>query len=348
MVLSATELKWFSDVVLRLHGQQDERALFGELTGLLHQRFRSNITVVEEVAYSMATFRCHAGIVPAPIPAEYIAALDDSPMVLQWQARRPDATLHLCGTVSRAAFRRTRFFAFFGREFGLEDQLIGTFRTGRDVALNFSVSREVPFSDQDRIVVEHVRRHVRACLLRLRGSRAPVGDYPSLEIDIDAHGRTRDLPPDLRRVLIGFFPNARERIAVGRLPEEIVRWAAASRASLREALPQPLCCLRVEGPRGQLIMRYFSSGTGAARLRFTEEVRVPSVLALRDRGLTHRQCEVLHWLMVGKRDGEIGAILGCSGRTAGKHVEAILRKTRTDNRIAAAHVARQWLARDAG
>lgn len=84
-----------------------------------------------------------------------------------------------------------------------------------------------------------------------------------------------------------------------------------------------------------------------AIVRLTEAVHQPSVLALRSRGLTERQCEVLHWLMAGKRNSEIGAILGAAERTVSTHVEAVLRQTEAETRLAAAHIAREWLSRQA-
>jgi DNA-binding CsgD family transcriptional regulator len=53
-------------------------------------------------------------------------------------------------------------------------------------------------------------------------------------------------------------------------------------------------------------------------------------------GLTPREAEVLHWLVQGKRDGEIAQIIKCSDRTVQKHVQKILAKLCVENRTAAA------------
>lgn len=52
-------------------------------------------------------------------------------------------------------------------------------------------------------------------------------------------------------------------------------------------------------------------------------------------GLTDREADVLRWVAQGKSNPEIGVILGITPRTAEKHIENILRKTRTENRAAA-------------
>lgn len=54
--------------------------------------------------------------------------------------------------------------------------------------------------------------------------------------------------------------------------------------------------------------------------------------------LTAREAEVFAWLREGKRNSEIGMILGCSGRTIDKHVQNILRKTGAETRTAAVRV----------
>jgi DNA-binding CsgD family transcriptional regulator len=52
--------------------------------------------------------------------------------------------------------------------------------------------------------------------------------------------------------------------------------------------------------------------------------------------LSPREQEVLYWIAEGKRDWEIGRILGLSPRTVGKHVEHVLAKLRVSSRTAAA------------
>src|SRR5690242_67047 len=53
--------------------------------------------------------------------------------------------------------------------------------------------------------------------------------------------------------------------------------------------------------------------------------------------LTRRECEVMHWVIEGKRDREIATILGISRRTVEKHVCHILEKLGVETRTAAAN-----------
>jgi DNA-binding CsgD family transcriptional regulator len=52
------------------------------------------------------------------------------------------------------------------------------------------------------------------------------------------------------------------------------------------------------------------------------------------RPLTKRELEVVEWIAAGKRNREIGKILGCSSRTVQKHVQHILEKLHLETRTA--------------
>ncbi|HEX8076534.1 MAG TPA: helix-turn-helix transcriptional regulator [Chthoniobacterales bacterium] len=52
------------------------------------------------------------------------------------------------------------------------------------------------------------------------------------------------------------------------------------------------------------------------------------------RPLTKRELEVVEWIAAGKRNSEIGEILGCSSRTIQKHVQHILEKLHVETRTA--------------
>lgn len=54
----------------------------------------------------------------------------------------------------------------------------------------------------------------------------------------------------------------------------------------------------------------------------------------RPRSLTKRELEVVEWIAAGKRNAEIGEILGCSSRTVQKHVQHILEKLQLETRTA--------------
>lgn len=57
--------------------------------------------------------------------------------------------------------------------------------------------------------------------------------------------------------------------------------------------------------------------------------------ALRRRGLTRRECEVLWWAAEGKRNAEIAIILGIATVTVEVHLSSVYRKLGVENRMAA-------------
>ena len=52
------------------------------------------------------------------------------------------------------------------------------------------------------------------------------------------------------------------------------------------------------------------------------------------RGLSPRECEVGQWMAQGKRNGDIGKIIGCETSTVRKHVQAIFEKLGVESRAA--------------
>ena len=63
-------------------------------------------------------------------------------------------------------------------------------------------------------------------------------------------------------------------------------------------------------------------------------LRVKRAISVESRPLTKRELEVVEWIAAGKRNREIGKILGCSSRTVQKHVQHILEKLHMETRIA--------------
>jgi len=72
---------------------------------------------------------------------------------------------------------------------------------------------------------------------------------------------------------------------------------------------------------------------------------IPSPEILRNIGLTPREAEVLHWIIQGKRDSEIGILLGASKRTVEQHTRSILKKLKVETRTAAAMTGLEMAAK---
>jgi DNA-binding CsgD family transcriptional regulator len=64
-------------------------------------------------------------------------------------------------------------------------------------------------------------------------------------------------------------------------------------------------------------------------------LKMDTLVALEEKGLTRREVEVLEWVARGKTHNEIGLILAISPRTASKHLEHIYTKLGVESRTAA-------------
>jgi len=87
-----------------------------------------------------------------------------------------------------------------------------------------------------------------------------------------------------------------------------------------------------EDPDRRIVPSSHGESPSDLRLRRDQEDRNAELLGK----LSPRQREVFQWICEGKRDREIGIILGISYRTVTVHVRAILAKLGVENRTCAA------------
>jgi len=91
----------------------------------------------------------------------------------------------------------------------------------------------------------------------------------------------------------------------------------------------------------RLVFAVADAGTGEQCMIVLREesdtARVHALMALLR--LTQRESEVLHWVMMGKTNRDIGDILGTSPRTVNKHLEHVFHKLGVETRTAAAALA---------
>jgi len=114
-------------------------------------------------------------------------------------------------------------------------------------------------------------------------------------------------------------------------PEALEAWLAGDKAA-------PLTIIR-----GATRLVFTVADTGSSEqwmIALREEsdtARVQALMALLK--LTQRESEVLHWVMMGKTNKDIGDILGTSPRTVNKHLEHVFHKLGVETRTAAAALA---------
>jgi Bacterial regulatory proteins, luxR family len=112
----------------------------------------------------------------------------------------------------------------------------------------------------------------------------------------------------------------------GSLPTQIRDWLNRRASGLRDSngLASTLQDFSIRRGTKKLVIRSLSPVESPEQRLFLsesdEELDPGRLLSF---GLTKREAEVLLWVSQGKRNSEIGEILGASARTVGKHVEKI-------------------------
>ena len=94
-----------------------------------------------------------------------------------------------------------------------------------------------------------------------------------------------------------------------------------------------LTLLRLVAPQIALAYR---NALAFSELKQAAARTIPAPKDLQQIGLTGREGEVLHWVIQGKRDKEVAAILSASPRTIHNHLGSILRKLNAETRTGAA------------
>lgn len=162
---------------------------------------------------------------------------------------------------------------------------------------------------------------------------------------LDAYGRaTIALAPSGERLhwqtpLARQLLNAYMQIDDDRAPAELKSWLKDVAESIRIGQdPYPLTIM--QGAK-RLVLKYFDRTADSEWLiGMHEESGTAQIEALMHAlKLTHRESEVLYWLIKGKTNRDIGDILGTSPRTVNKHLEHVFSKLGVETRTAAAAVA---------
>lgn len=154
-----------------------------------------------------------------------------------------------------------------------------------------------------------------------------------------ADGRLTWQTPLGRRMLQAWFEAEAEQA-----PERLVAWVADARAAAADGREPPV--LQVAGRRRLLATLHDAGGEAAGGsegewlvvLREEDDGAVVTALMTAFR-LTGREAEVLHWVIQGKTNKDIGDILGTSPRTVNKHLEHVFEKLGVETRTAAANLA---------
>lgn len=336
------DAQWLSQAVRGLYAARTTEELSAAGIGALRGRFRVTSAALEQVAYDGSRYRAHALYSQIPAPPDYMAYLHDHPIFPLMRPRPQLLTLHLREITTESSWSRTDHYNGVARRVGYSDQMAVLACAEQDF-LALAVYRDTLFDADEVDLISLLQPHLHAAWHRVR-SDGTVYTAVGSPLLVDRAFRIRDGTPAQDCLLRAYFPRWRDARS---LPPEARTWLAAQIEGLAATPARPLRVFRAETARGILHLRYFPQATPEPEVGHTVHIvevpARPDFFALQHSGLTSRECEVLHWIALGKRDAEIATILGCAPRTVGKHIEHLLPKLGTATRQRAVHAARQRL-----
>jgi CheY-like chemotaxis protein/DNA-binding CsgD family transcriptional regulator len=184
-------------------------------------------------------------------------------------------------------------------------------------------------------VLARIASHVQTARL-MHQARSALDAFGNAVLAVTPHdGRIVWQTPLARQWMQQYFGNTGGGDADAATPAPLAAWLAGLGA---DAVPQPLTVIR---GAARLIFNAADVRSGEQWMIVLREesdtARVQALMALFR--LTQRESEVLHWVIQGKTNRDIGDILGMSPRTVNKHLEHVFEKMGVETRTAAATLA---------
>jgi DNA-binding CsgD family transcriptional regulator len=245
--------------------------------------------------------------------------------------------------ITRREWRRTDLYNHLFRPQNQNYQLTIASR-GPSVQVALALNRSTSdFTDEERQMMDLVCPH----LVRAFHNNQLLSDLTMAAqahdrgyMIVDETGRIRFSTLNARIYLEEYDDSVRNEV----LPGRIRAWFLARVRWQPTVDSKPVSELVLYQQTGRLIVQFVPSPTpGEFHLALQEKREPNDPTLLQKLGLTKKEAEVLFWVSKGKRNGEIGQILGTSLRTVEKHVEHILVKLAVETRTSAGALAMDYL-----
>lgn len=277
----------------------------------------------------------------------FLAHKDEHPLVFQARFGYPDGPLLLSDFTSQREWRETAIYREAYGALDVERQLADLVAIG-EIQIAYSMCRDgADYTEADRALVDMIDPHFRHArrnaqlLSRVQEMEARLEAESSgtAVIQFDHSGRIHWASRAGEQLLKRHFPDG----SPGRLPEPLRDWVRVESKKFGRANGLPPAPFRLESAVGSLCARLRPCPTpGASEILLEEQVLSgPGALAVF--GLTARESEILFWISQGKRNAEIGIILGISPKTVSKHAERVFAKLGVETRSAATAMALERL-----
>lgn len=210
------------------------------------------------------------------------------------------------------------------------------------------------FDQRTRAIFDAIRPHLQQALRNALAVTQRQDHLAALDQAMEANhqammsvtgdGRIRLSTPLVHQLFARY--GFRARRGADWLPPSLRAWLRGQieRLSSSDDVAPPLSPLAIAGKTGTLHIRLAPQDPHYLLL-LQEEPRAlaPNLAHL---GLSRRETEILSWVIQGKTNPEIGAILGISPRTVQKHLERLYGHLGVENRHAAMRIAIDAVHRD--
>jgi len=277
-------------------------------------------------------------------PLELFFGADGAHAHLDWYGSMRKS-LRLSDVMSPSRLHEHPVYREFYRLIDAEDALFTLFNTSPAMFLGSTRGSTVPIRDKqlfDLLVgpITHNLKNTRALANLERRQRlmahALAKVCPAVVV-ADRQGKIIAEANIVRDLLLSYF---KTEAFSDSLPETLMQFGKAQRARLTKlggnpAPNQELCVVR-DGHRLSVSVAMQSNGYIFTLREESTTQRTHHLLRL---GLSRREAEVLHFVAMGKTNGEIAIILGISRLTVGKHMEHIFQCLGVETRTAAAALA---------
>lgn len=275
--------------------------------------------------------------------------LNESPFAAYYVATRDAQWKMTTDFMPLEDFQATALYRQALRHWDINQQMCGLLALEASTLHAVTINRaQQAFTERERLLLNTLHPHLvtsylnaqavaraQRSMAELRGVvEAAPGAYGCLQAD----GRVAWLQERARSWLAEFF--ADEVACADDLPVSVR--ALVAQLGQSPGLPQHV---ERRTAAERLTVCLTASALGGWILRLDRQQLAPQLDLRPLPGLTARAQEVLRWMVAGKRNSEIAAILGISPRTVEKHVEAVLRVLQAENRATAIVRALEQAAR---
>jgi DNA-binding CsgD family transcriptional regulator len=357
--LSHKDVEKVANALLELHSHQNFQTLPQHLIAVTRKLVPVDISTYNEIDGGTNELRAvhdYPGDAEKHFPA-FMAHLHQHPIVNHATQTGDTSPVLNTDFVTQRRFERTALFNEFYKVFGIRHQAAFFLPklAGFQVAIGLQRLR-TPFTETDRAMLRLLSPHVslvwrntrtlaQARQAQAKGSSGQA--HVSVEqVVLDGGWRVRECS---ERATVWMQRHFNVVVRPERkLPELFLNWLAR----MSSPVPEELLggglggALVSRGANESLEIAWMPESPLKSHLNLICQTHLKSFDSPLQFGLTTREAQVLSWLLEGKTNPEIGAILGRSVNTVRKHLEHIYAKLGVENRLAAMRMLREVVKGD--